>query len=163
MTKKRETQQLKVFDQVKNCFRSLDLPVELEGTDGEYQLFTSAIKGLEDSVRFRVHYHPDQNMIVLETSSYHGIPEERRSEVLELIFLINKFLEDIIFEVSNRWRTITLCKFILDIEDAIDIDQFEIHIKTLIRDAQTYYPLIFRQVFSNLKPDEFLAEFLKDY
>lgn len=154
---------LTVFNDLKNCFKLIGLPVRDEVTDGQFQRFESEINRPEFSMAILVIYDLEHATVDIGLIFSHAVPPERRQTVIELINLINQLLDMDHFAVSNLDGRIVLRGGIFVTHNTLDTDQFHMFLKKLVEDGRTYFPVVVDQVFSDLKPDKLLTEYLKKH
>ena len=163
MTQKNESQHLKVYDDLKNCFKLLGLPIEKEVTEDDFRCFTSGVK-LRDiySMHILVIYDPYQNTVVIGASLSHTIPPGKRKIVSELINLINMMVYVNTFAIDPHTGVVALRSNLIVTDNTLNTDQFHMLLKGLIGDGHRFYWLIYKQAYSKLKPQKLLTKFLKD-
>lgn len=162
MTKENQKQDLKVYDDLKNCFRILGLPIEKEVTEGQFQHFNSEIRRGEYSMGIRTLYDPKNQTVIIGITFSQAVQPEKRGEVFELINRINQILDMNHFFMIPETGMIALRNGLFVTDNTLNTDQFHMFFKKLIGDGHTFYPAICEQVFSDLKPADLLAKFLLD-
>lgn len=153
---------LTVFNDLKNCFKILSLPVEEEVVEGQFQHFGSNIKLNGCSMLIRTIYDPDEKTVILGITFSHVVPPEKIGIVCELINHINILLDMNHFAIDFHKGVVAIRNGLFVTDETLNIDQFHMFLKKLVGDARTYFNVIADQVFSDLKPQDLLTKFLKD-
>ena len=163
MTQNNKSQDLKVYDELKNRFKLLGLPIEKEVAEDNVWCFTSGIK-LRDiySMPILVTFDLYENTVVIGASLSHAIPPGKRRIVSELINLINMRIKFNTFEISPETGVIELHSNYFVTANPLNTDHFKMLLIKLIGNAHKFHWLIYEQAYSKLKPQKLLTKFLKD-
>ena len=152
----------KIFDDIIDDFLSMGLPVNKSEQVDEFKIFSSEIKRGEVSFRILVLFDLYEETVVVSIALSHAVPPEKRKAVIELINLINYYLDTGHFTVCPETGIVMIKDGIFVVDDSLNKKEFNRFVKKIINDAHVFFPLINDQALSNKKPKEMMTNFLKE-
>ena len=108
-----------VFDDIIDDFLSMGLPVNKSEQVDEFKTFSSEIKRGEVSFRILVIFDPDEETVVVSIALSHAVRPEKRKAVIELINLINCYLDTGHFTVCPETGIVMIKDGIFVVDDSL--------------------------------------------
>jgi hypothetical protein len=151
---------MKVLDKMKEAFSALGLPVLNEHREGRFPCLESEVRYGEYIMHILALHDPDEEMILVSITFSLAAPPENRKTVIELVNLINHYLDTSHYFVCPRTGKIILKFGLFTANGTLNREQFLRFVQKLLGDGHLFYPLICEQVYSEKTPEVLITRFL---
>jgi len=145
---------------MKESFSALGLPVLKEHKEGRFPCLESEVRYGEYVMHILALHDPDEGMVVVSITFSLAAPPENRKTVIELVNLINHYLDTGHYTVCPRTGKIILKFGLFVVNGSLNKEQFLRFLQKLLGDGHLFYPLICEQVYSEKTPEAMITRFL---